>query len=72
MEITEEIIRVAARGDGVTANGRYVALAAPGDSVDPSGGLIHGPHHVPPHASIFPYAVVANYSISTKTACDCS
>lgn len=54
MEMTEEIIRVAARGDGVTANGRYVALAAPGDIVDPSGGLIHGPHHATPPCQHFP------------------
>lgn len=40
------IIRVAARGDGVTADGRYVAHSAPGDRLDPAGGLIHGPHHV--------------------------
>lgn len=54
MEMTEEIIRVAARGDGVTANGRYVALAAPGDIVDQSGGLIHGPHHAAPPCQHFP------------------
>lgn len=54
MEMSEEIIRVAARGDGVTANGRYVALAAPGDIVDPSGGLIHGPHHATPPCQHFP------------------
>ena len=54
MSITEEIIRVAARGDGVTANGRYVAHAAPGDIVDPAGGLIHGPHHATPPCQHFP------------------
>jgi len=26
-----EVIKLAARGDGVTADGRHVALAAPGD-----------------------------------------
>ena len=54
MSIAEEIIRVAARGDGVTANGRYVAHAAPGDIVDPAGGLIHGPHHATPPCQHFP------------------
>lgn len=49
-----EIIRVAARGDGVTADGRYVAHAAPGDVLDPAGGLIHGPHHVTPPCQHFP------------------
>lgn len=44
----ELVIRVAARGDGVTADGRYVAYAAPGDRIDPNGGLIHGDRHVSP------------------------
>ena len=54
MTETNKIIRVAARGDGVTADGRYVALAAPGDLLDPSGGLIHGPNHVTPPCRHFP------------------
>ena len=54
MTSTNEIIRVAARGDGVTADGRYVAHAAPGDVLDPAGGLIHGPHHVTPPCQHFP------------------
>jgi 23S rRNA (uracil1939-C5)-methyltransferase len=54
MTSPEQIIRVAARGDGVTANGRYVAHAAPGDVIDPAGGLIHGPHHAMPPCKHFP------------------
>ena len=54
MTETNKIIRVAARGDGVTADGRYVALAAPGDLLDPSGGLVHGPNHVTPPCRHFP------------------
>lgn len=54
MTSTDEIIRVAARGDGVTADGRYVAHAAPGDLLDPAGGLIHGSHHVTPPCQHFP------------------
>ncbi len=54
MTDTNEIIRVAARGDGVTADGRYVAHAAPGDMLDPSGGLVHGPHHATPPCQHFP------------------
>ena len=54
MTVSEEIIRVAARGDGVTADGRYVAHAAPGDLLDPNGGLIHGPHHATPPCQHFP------------------
>lgn len=45
----EAIIRVAAKGDGVTASGRHVARAAPGDVVLPNGTVEPGPHHaVPP------------------------
>lgn len=39
------IVRIAARGDGVTADGRHVPLAAPGDTLLPDGTLIHGPRH---------------------------
>lgn len=45
---TVEIIRIASRGDGVTADGRHVPFAAPGDKLNPGGGLIHGPHHAEP------------------------
>lgn len=42
------IVRVAAKGDGVTADGRHVPLAAPGDVFE-AGVLRDGPHHaVPP------------------------
>jgi 23S rRNA (uracil1939-C5)-methyltransferase len=54
MTSTNEIIRVAARGDGVTADGQYVALAAPGDVLDRGGGLVHGPHHATPPCQHFP------------------
>ena len=42
------ILRVAAKGDGVTADGRHVAGAAPGDRLNPDGGLIRGPHYQDP------------------------
>jgi 23S rRNA (uracil1939-C5)-methyltransferase len=45
---TEEIVRVAAKGDGVTASGRHVALAAPGDMVAADGAVQPGPHHAQP------------------------
>lgn len=48
MTDTGEIIRIASRGDGVTADGRHVPFAAPGDRLNPGGGLIHGPHHAEP------------------------
>jgi 23S rRNA (uracil1939-C5)-methyltransferase len=48
-----QIIRLAARGDGVTADGRHVPMAAPGDQLDPGGGLSFGPHHVDPPCQHF-------------------
>jgi 23S rRNA (uracil1939-C5)-methyltransferase len=48
------IVRVAARGDGVTTDGRHIPLAAPGDQLNPDGGLIHGAHHVDPPCDHFP------------------
>lgn len=48
MTDSEEIVRVAAKGDGVTASGRHVPLAAPGDVVRPDGTLAPGPHRAEP------------------------
>ncbi|KLI64012.1 class I SAM-dependent RNA methyltransferase [Aurantiacibacter marinus] len=48
MSASEEIIRIAAKGDGVTAEGQHVAFAAPGDTVLPDGSLMQGPHHAAP------------------------
>ena len=50
----DEVLRVAARGDGVTADGRHVALAAPGDRVTVDGQLIPGRHHQTPPCRHFP------------------
>ncbi|MET0252247.1 MAG: class I SAM-dependent RNA methyltransferase [Novosphingobium sp.] len=50
----EAIVRVAARGDGVTASGRHVALTAPGDRVLDDGSIAAGPHHVTPPCRHFP------------------
>ena len=47
-------IRVAARGDGITANGRHAALAAPGDTLTAEGQVIPGPHHQVPPCRHFP------------------
>ena len=44
----ETILRIAAKGDGVTASGRHVAGAVTGDVVLPDGTIQHGPHHVTP------------------------
>ena len=44
----ETILRVAAKGDGVTPSGRHVALTAPGDMVAEDGTVTPGPQHVAP------------------------
>lgn len=54
MSQSEEILRVAAKGDGVTASGRHVALAAPGDTVAADGTIAPGPHHATPPCRHFP------------------
>lgn len=42
------IVRIAAKGDGVTADGRHFAGAAPGDLLREDGTLEPGPHHATP------------------------
>ena len=44
----DTIIRIAAKGDGVTADGRHIAFSAPLDRLNDQGGLIKGPHHIEP------------------------
>lgn len=46
--MSEPIIRIAAKGDGVTASGRFAWGAAPGDVLHEDGTLDWGPHHVEP------------------------
>jgi len=48
------IIRIAARGDGVTADGRHVAMSAPGDRLLADGSLSKGPQHAEPPCRHFP------------------
>ena len=50
----DSIIRIAARGDGVTCDGRHVPLAAPGDRVLPDGTVVFGVHHAQPPCTHFP------------------
>lgn len=49
-----EIVRVAARGDGMTADGRHAAFAAPGDTLTGEGNIVPGPHHQIPPCGHFP------------------
>ena len=48
------IVRLAARGEGVTEDGRFVAMTAPGDRVGPDGVVVPGPHHQLPPCRHFP------------------
>ena len=52
--MSDIIIRVAARGDGVTENGRHAAFAAPGDLLEADGTVTPGPHHQEPPCGHFP------------------
>jgi 23S rRNA (uracil1939-C5)-methyltransferase len=52
--VNELIVRIAARGDGVTASGRHVAFGVPGDAVLDDGALAFGPHHQQPPCRHFP------------------
>lgn len=54
MSGASEIIRLAGRGDGVTADGCHVALAAPGDWIEPDGAVRPGPHRAMPPCRHFP------------------
>jgi len=49
-----EVVRVAARGDGVASDGRHFPLTAPGDWVGEDGAIRFGPHHQTPPCSHFP------------------
>lgn len=48
MNESEKILRIASKGDGVTASGRFAWGAAPGDMLAIDGTLERGPHHVQP------------------------
>jgi 23S rRNA (uracil1939-C5)-methyltransferase len=48
------IIRIAARGEGITEDGRHSPLSAPGDLLAMDGTLVPGPHHVDPPCRHFP------------------
>jgi 23S rRNA (uracil1939-C5)-methyltransferase len=50
----EPIVRIAARGDGVTPSGRHVPFGVPGDAVLDDGALAYGPHHQTPLCRHFP------------------
>ena len=48
------VVRIAARGDGVTSSGRHVPFGVPGDALLDDGALAPGPHHQEPPCRHFP------------------
>ncbi|WP_242122636.1 class I SAM-dependent RNA methyltransferase [Sphingobium sp. Sx8-8] len=51
---TDIIVRIAAKGDGVSAQGRHFPLTAPGDRIAADGAILRGPHHVDAPCRHFP------------------
>ena len=52
--MNELIVRIAARGDGVTESGRHVPFGVPGDAVLDDRALAFGPRHQEPPCRHFP------------------
>jgi 23S rRNA (uracil1939-C5)-methyltransferase len=52
--MSDPIVRIAARGDGVSAGGRHVPFAVPGDLLLDDGTLEQGPGHQLPPCRHFP------------------
>jgi 23S rRNA (uracil1939-C5)-methyltransferase len=52
--MNEPIVRIAARGDGITPSGRHVPFGVPGDALLDDGALAFGPHHREPPCRHFP------------------
>ncbi len=52
--MSEPVVRIAARGDGITPSGRHVPFGVPGDTVADDGALALGPHHQQPPCRHFP------------------
>ena len=48
------MVRIAARGEGVTEGGRFVPLSAPGDLVEEDGSIVPGPGRQAPPCRHFP------------------
>jgi len=52
--VNDPVVRIAARGDGVTSGGRHVPFGVPGDTFADDGTLEFGPHHQTPPCRHFP------------------
>jgi 23S rRNA (uracil1939-C5)-methyltransferase len=54
MSVSDAIVRLAGRGDGVGESGRFYPLTAPGDRVAEDGSVATGPHRQVPPCRHFP------------------
>ena len=54
MSADEPIVRIASRGDGVTASGRHIPMTAPGDRIGQDGTITPGPYRRQPPCRHFP------------------
>ncbi len=52
--LVSEVVRLAGRGEGITADGRHVPLTAPGDVVAADGFITRGPHYAVPSCAHYP------------------
>lgn len=52
--MSDPIVRIAARGDGVSASGRHAPFAVTGDLLEQDGTVVSGPHHQIPPCRHFP------------------
>jgi 23S rRNA (uracil1939-C5)-methyltransferase len=52
--MTDVVVRIAARGDGVTASGKHVPFGVPGDRILGDGTILRGPNHQVPPCRHFP------------------
>lgn len=66
--MSDTVIRIAAKGDGVTAEGRHVPFGVPGDVVEADGTLVPGPHHVAPPCRHFPQCGGCQLQYADETA----
>lgn len=66
--MNDTVVRIAAKGDGVTAEGRHVPFGVPGDVVEADGTLVPGLHHVDPPCRHFPQCGGCQLQYADETA----
>ncbi|GAB5347431.1 class I SAM-dependent RNA methyltransferase [Alteriqipengyuania sp. 357] len=66
--MSDTVVRIAAKGDGLTQSGRHIAGAVPGDEIAPDGTIMPGPHHVDPPCRHFPQCGGCQLQMADETA----